>query len=224
MAPLLEGQLSPGDLSNAHRSLDGPLSCTQCHTFGAGQPVFKCLDCHTEIADRVAADQGYHASVVEVSEQGRDCAACHRDHVGREFQLVHWPNGQQRFDHGEAGYDLEGAHARQQCRDCHSGAHEGQFAEGPHGPRIQSVDLHAPHRFNVPDAIKTCMLDSLMARKTRTYQCSVCHTSAACCGRLARQSMAPEGATDCRVYCCPSVRFRVVPIGPVVHNKRRKGI
>ncbi len=29
--------------------------------------------------------------------------------------------------------------------------------------------------------------------------------------------MAPAGATDHRLYCYPSVRFRVLPIRPVVH-------
>lgn len=146
------GQLSPGSLSNAHRDLDSPLRCTQCHTFGAGAPVFKCVDCHTEIGERVSAKSGYHATVVDLAEQGRDCATCHRDHIGRDFQLVHWPNGQQRFDHAEAGYPLEGAHARQQCRDCH---------------QIDFIDINELRKAKVQDASRTF----LGLRTT----CSTCH-------------------------------------------------
>lgn len=112
-------QLSPGPLSNAHRELDSPLQCAQCHVFGGGQPIFVCSECHTEIASRVAGKNGYHATVVDRAQQGRDCAKCHREHVGRSFQLIHWPKGQENFDHDETGYQLVGAHGRQKCRDCH---------------------------------------------------------------------------------------------------------
>jgi hypothetical protein len=47
-------QISPGELSRAHSSLEGPLQCVNCHTFGAGRPQLKCLGCHTEIRERQA--------------------------------------------------------------------------------------------------------------------------------------------------------------------------
>jgi pyridine nucleotide-disulfide oxidoreductase len=51
-------QIQSGPLSRAHKELDGATHCTTCHKLGGGQPTFKCLDCHTEIASRLAAHQG----------------------------------------------------------------------------------------------------------------------------------------------------------------------
>src|ERR1700730_6701851 len=51
------GPISPGPLPAAHRSLDGATGCTPCHKLSTGEPTFKCLDCHSEIASRVAAAQ-----------------------------------------------------------------------------------------------------------------------------------------------------------------------
>ena len=55
-------QISPGPLSRAHKELDGATHCTTCHKLGGGEPTFKCLDCHTEIAARLAAHRGLHFS------------------------------------------------------------------------------------------------------------------------------------------------------------------
>ena len=42
-------QISPGDLSKAHASLEGVSNCTKCHTVGKKVTSEKCLDCHKEI-------------------------------------------------------------------------------------------------------------------------------------------------------------------------------
>jgi hypothetical protein len=57
LAPL-GAQISPGPLSRPHQSLNGATNCTSCHKFG-GQAVLKCLACHTEIAARLDARQGF---------------------------------------------------------------------------------------------------------------------------------------------------------------------
>ena len=36
---MTHAQLSPGKLSKAHASLEGPLQCGNCHAFGAGEPT-----------------------------------------------------------------------------------------------------------------------------------------------------------------------------------------
>ena len=46
-------QMSPGDLSQAHKDLEGPLKCVSCHASGAGAEQLKCLDCHEEIRRRL---------------------------------------------------------------------------------------------------------------------------------------------------------------------------
>jgi len=40
------GQISPGDLSNAHKDLEGMSNCTKCHALGEKVENNKCLDCH----------------------------------------------------------------------------------------------------------------------------------------------------------------------------------
>ncbi|HEV2114460.1 MAG TPA: hypothetical protein VGR48_00445, partial [Terriglobales bacterium] len=60
-------QISPGPLSRAHQSLSGPTQCTSCHKLAAGAASFKCLECHRDIAGRVAARRGLHASFGAVS-------------------------------------------------------------------------------------------------------------------------------------------------------------
>ena len=110
-------QISPGPLSAAHASLDGPLNCTKCHAGGGKQSMTgRCLSCHREIAWLAERNRGFHARA------GRaDCASCHPDHAGRDFALVKWPDGSaQRFDHARAGWSLDGKHARLSCEKCHT--------------------------------------------------------------------------------------------------------
>jgi len=54
-------QISPGPLSRPHQSLSGSTNCAACHKFG-GQATLKCIDCHTEIATRLLARKGLHAT------------------------------------------------------------------------------------------------------------------------------------------------------------------
>jgi hypothetical protein len=113
-------QISPGPLSRPHKSLDSATQCTTCHKLGSGEPVFRCLDCHTEIAARLAARRGYHPTVV-AKPGSQDCARCHSEHNGAEFNLLHWnPNA---FDHNQTGYRLEGKHAGVSCTKCHQSGH-----------------------------------------------------------------------------------------------------
>lgn len=65
LGPEMFAQMSPGPLSKAHHDLAGPLQCGRCHVFGAGSPRFRCLDCHQEIAHRIAEKRGYHAAQVK---------------------------------------------------------------------------------------------------------------------------------------------------------------
>ncbi len=110
-------QLSPGPLSAPHAELDAQTKCLQCHSRGgAGAMDQRCLDCHTEIAGMLTAKRGYHASKAK-----RDCAKCHPDHAGRDFQLVKWDAGsKEKFDHLETGYELKDAHAKLACEKCHA--------------------------------------------------------------------------------------------------------
>ena len=110
-------QISPGDLSKAHAGLDGVSNCTKCHTVGNKVTREKCLSCHKEIQSNIAANKGYHASA-EVT--GKQCTACHNEHHGRNFQLVRFDK--KSFVHSKTGFELKGAHAKQDCRACHKPA------------------------------------------------------------------------------------------------------
>ncbi len=81
----LNGQLSPGDLSNPHAHLEGLSKCTQCHVLGNRVANEKCLTCHSEIQQRLTNQKGYHSSS-EV--KGKTCFSCHSEHNGKNFQLV----------------------------------------------------------------------------------------------------------------------------------------
>ncbi|MBL8219205.1 MAG: hypothetical protein JNL62_08240, partial [Bryobacterales bacterium] len=114
---LLPAQISPGPLSKAHASLDSSLRCTSCHIFAAGKPALKCNECHGEIGIRLEKNRGLHAVSMKGKTEEQACAGCHLEHLGRNFALIKWDA--RKFDHREAGYALEGAHTKLECRQCH---------------------------------------------------------------------------------------------------------
>jgi hypothetical protein len=135
---VLPAQISPGPLSRAHQSLSGPLQCTSCHRLAVGTQLYKCLDCHTDIARRLSANHGYHATVPRPTHSDKDCVPCHSEHNGENFQLIRWEPSQKAFDHNKTGYVLEGKHAGLDCRKCHNSTH---IAE-PERAFIKTKDLN----------------------------------------------------------------------------------
>ncbi|MFC2115873.1 cytochrome c3 family protein [Bacteroidota bacterium] len=107
-------QISPGKLSESHAHLEGLSNCTKCHLLGEKASNEKCLDCHKEIVLRIKEQKGYHSSP-EV--RANDCIKCHSEHHGRTFQMIHFEAD--NFDHALTGYNLQGAHKEQSCRNCH---------------------------------------------------------------------------------------------------------
>jgi len=118
---MAHGQLgnlvNPGPLSSPHKTLDGLKNCTQCHSASQGLPDQKCLDCHTDIQERINARKGYHARV-----QG-DCYTCHAEHKGRGFDMT----GLSRlpFNHIDTGWPLTGSHRDLDCSNCHKAKRKG---------------------------------------------------------------------------------------------------
>lgn len=108
-------QLSPGELSQAHSSLEGISNCTQCHELGNKVLNQKCLTCHTEIESLINQQRGYHASDDVLNQ---DCFECHSEHHGRKFDMIRFNTN--LFDHNLAGYELEGQHFVIDCRACHT--------------------------------------------------------------------------------------------------------
>ena len=110
-------QISPGSLSRAHQSINGMTDCTTCHELSTGKPTFKCLDCHSEIARRIAARRGLHAAFNIKPGSSLECTKCHSEHNGEDFPLVKWDP--KTFDHAQTGYGLEGKHSGLECNRCH---------------------------------------------------------------------------------------------------------
>ncbi len=105
--------ISPGKLTESHKRWDGLRTCTKCHELGnRGIVNERCLACHEPLSARIAKARGYHATVAD-----RNCAACHKEHFGRNFDMVHLDTT--KFDHDETGFPLAGGHAEAGCRDCH---------------------------------------------------------------------------------------------------------
>lgn len=116
-APAHAQLVSPGKLSAPHAELEGLRRCTDCHRLRErGIANDLCLDCHTDLRTRIAESRGFHATVGD-----RSCAECHKDHFGEDFALVRLDTA--AFDHGEAGFALEGGHRRVACRDCHTASY-----------------------------------------------------------------------------------------------------
>jgi hypothetical protein len=116
-------QVSPGALSRAHQSIAGPTMCTTCHKLGAGSATFKCLNCHTLIADRLKEGRGLHAALVPKGATSESCITCHSEHNGENFNLIKWDPTPKGFDHTKTGYTLEGKHAGLDCKKCHTPEH-----------------------------------------------------------------------------------------------------
>jgi hypothetical protein len=165
------GQISPGPLSKAHQSLSGPTNCTKCHDLGRGAAQLKCLECHTEIRDRVVNKRGLHATFVGTNPTGQECARCHSDHNGVNFNMVHWDPNRESLDHSKTGYPLEGKHAGVACEQCHKA--ENIPAAGRAG--IQIKDLSRTYLGLSRDCV-SCHTDE--HRGQVGTDCARCHTLA----------------------------------------------
>jgi hypothetical protein len=113
-------QLEPGKRIKGHKSLD----CQKCHISGSGVGSNKCLSCHTHkpLQTRIRAKKGLHGNP---AVRSKECAECHLEHKGRNYDPIDWKpvGGLRKFarNHGKyAGYELEGAHRRVDCKDCHT--------------------------------------------------------------------------------------------------------
>lgn len=159
-------QISPGALSRAHKSLDGATQCASCHKLGGGEPVFRCLDCHTEIASRLSAHRGLHWSYGIQAGSSQECARCHSEHNGSDFPLIKWDI--KKFEHKQTGYVLEGKHEGLTCNRCHTPDHIG-------GAERAAIRMKDPARtfLGVSTACITCHQDQHNGRLGPN--CQQCH-------------------------------------------------
>ncbi len=153
------GQISPGDLSSAHKDLEGMSSCTACHEIGDKVLNNKCLECHKEIQTLLNENKGYHA-IKSVAK--KDCFECHSEHHGRKFDMVRFDEA--NFNHDLTNYKLEGKHAVIDCRQCHV------------ADNIQDLELKKrPQTFlGLSENCTSCHAD--FHQGTLSSDCKQCHT------------------------------------------------
>lgn len=150
-------QISPGELSKAHAHLEGMSNCTQCHSLGSKVSNDKCLVCHTEIKERVNVQKGFHSSALV---KGKECASCHNDHHGRNFQLIRFDKT--KFNHQVTGFKLDGAHNLRKCEECHKPAliQNQKLKAKPNtylGLKTECLSCHADyHQSTLPSNCLSC--------------------------------------------------------------------
>jgi len=171
-APLrAQGLASPGPLAAPHARLDDLTKCLSCHETGRQLSGRKCLDCHVSLARRIRTGLGYHAGATRGGTQ-LACASCHSEHNGRPYRLVRWPNNvpKEQFNHRDAGWNLEGAHARHRCESCHRAELIADAAvRGDRSLSAQRTYL------GLGSQCVACHLDEHRGRVSRT--CEDCHTT-----------------------------------------------
>jgi hypothetical protein len=158
--------ISPGKLTSVHARFEGISNCTSCHVLGQrGVAPQKCLDCHTPLRARIRRDEGFHASV------DTDCGTCHKEHFGRDFDMVRLDTDS--FDHDDTGYPLLGEHASAECRDCH----QPDFitAADVRTFKLPAGQLEETY-LGVADDCATChRRDNSHGRDFRDADCASCH-------------------------------------------------
>ena len=109
---------SPGEMSEAHKSLSSISDCTRCHSGEARIDRRKCLSCHKAIQTRIAQKKGWHG---RPEVRTAPCEQCHQEHLGKDASLIPWPSGNiNAFDHKKTGWPLRDAHRKVPCDSCHN--------------------------------------------------------------------------------------------------------
>ena len=177
MAQEFGSLVSPGQLSQAHASLDGLKNCEKCHEPGKKVTAEKCLVCHKPIAERIAAKSGVHRKVSDA------CVSCHIEHAGRQADMRHFNTA--TFDHAaETGYALAGKHTLvgKDCAKCHT-------ARSFLAARPECASCHQdPHRGTLGNDCASCHSMAVAFKDTKTsfdhshaaFQLSGAHIRVAC--------------------------------------------
>lgn len=192
--PEESGTFTSKSMSAAHAHLAGQEKCEVCHVTQDKVSDQLCLECHKPLKERIAAKLGFHAQVQA------ECARCHGEHQGKDFQVIAWPGDKDPFqpvvgrqpgkpeelDHERAtGFKLQNAHAPSEvaCADCHGpelirdplvasfkGLEGAPKLERPHG---EPEDFGQQTFLGVPADCSGCHLDPHVP--TQGEDCEKCH-------------------------------------------------
>lgn len=159
---------SPGPVSSVHGRLDdidGGKACSACHGGWFGDMQGACNKCHDEVAAQVREGRGLHGMVA--AELISDCATCHGEHHGEDFQLVNalafslaGVADPQKFDHQLVGFEMNGVHLTLACKQCHHNAEAVLLPAGEQrflGLQQDCASCHAdPHAGRMQFACTVC--------------------------------------------------------------------
>lgn len=221
-APVAAQLISPGKLSEAHQDLEGMGNCTQCHRLRArGVDPERCLDCHEALARKIRAGTGYHGSVPR-----EDCGECHKEHLGKSFQVAHFVADD--FVHDSTGFELRGRHGEAECRSCHqpgyvvdadvrefkakAGALDRTYlglptdcgschgVDDPHGEQFEGEDCGSCHdewRWEEASGFDHSRATFLLEGAHREVACNLCHKAERREGREPTVRYRPVDAATC---------------------------
>ena len=172
LAQAAYAQISPGPLARPHHDIDGPANCTKCHTQSVRERAFKCTECHREIAAELDQHRGLHSTFPNGGQPGSQCAKCHSDHNGENFNMLHWEPTHTGFDHSKTGYVLDGKHATVECRACHQSKNIPSVARG-----VLAQEKKDPNRtyFGLSTQCVTCHED--IHKGSFGPTCTQCHNT-----------------------------------------------
>ncbi|MFZ4576933.1 MAG: hypothetical protein ACOYOB_00955 [Myxococcota bacterium] len=169
---------SPGPLAKSHAKWDTPETCGKCHDAEQGPTDAKCLSCH----DKTAKSK-FHAT--QARDSSKRCAQCHREHRGRDFQMVRW-TPPEKFPHEQTGFVLRDAHARKKCADCHKTPNRwtglalttcAKCHEDPHKPTLggKCADCHTEVKFTKAERFSHDKAKYRLDGKHKDVACAKCH-------------------------------------------------
>jgi len=193
---LTYAQLSPGKLHKSHAHLENLENCTKCHEREKQLSSSKCLSCHVILKEGIDNNKGLHSI-----EGYEDCADCHVEHQGRDYELIFWPEDKEEFEHSQVDFPLLGAHAKLLCEKCHNATHilnKQKFKESKKNLNNTFLGLgatcischHEEHRGQLGDNCKECHNNESwkpapgydhskspfkLTGKHTTIECSKCH-------------------------------------------------
>ena len=199
---------SPGPLSRIHSQvpeLVGPDGCVHCHLAPSSESQSStawhwqpCLKCHAEIADQLADSTGLHG---KQSINGKNCAACHPEHLTSATQLVSETSFKRagfssvaQFTHSSPNFPLHGLHPLKECKRCHTNAETIDLIPGQKrflGLNAECASCHEdPHNDALGRECSTCHGQEAPFAAAANFthealpltgshaalECSICHT------------------------------------------------
>ena len=169
-----DAQFSPGKLSRFHASISGATDCFQCHEPRKAATPARCLACHSELAARIEARQGFHGRMTPAERT--QCGTCHAEHGGEGAALVRWEGGRREgFDHQLAGFPLTGKHAALDCDKCH----RPELVRAEDVRASKSTNLERTH-LGLSSRCADCHTDvhhDQFATRVAKQDCAACHTT-----------------------------------------------